>query len=846
MRARLESIARVESYLSGELSGTERTQFEADLLTDKLLQQLLTFQQDFQKAISRQALRAQIRSAAKQGGGGSSGLSGKMLLIGGIVVLAGIIAYALFGTQAPAEKQQPVTEQPAAISAPAAAVHSGDTMPLIAERTRETGYQRGNVTTIDRFPSTPEEKAKEWQPWIPFKRQYFNVDPAKGSTIEGKSGTVIIVPSNAFVDKNGAVVTAPVRFELIEAIEMADMLAYNLTTMSFGKVLSSGGMVHTEAFANGEKVEINPDRPLYIEIPTSRYNPDMMAWKGTTDGDRLNWEDPQPLRNFLATVSFDLLDFTPKGFADEVSAYLPFRGHATNSKALTDSLYYALGSPENISQLTATGITLSPTKRKPVDPDFKGAIGELTDSEGNLLKDIEIIFLVGDNINMSGEFSRENGRFPVDIYDRTPLQLQLVKPGYDTITTKKLTFTPEKVTRITADFRLNDAVTLTSSGTQSAEELLSCMIDPLSIRAIRTAGFSNTILATKAFEERVQLLHKLKNGQELFDLYVNNLSQNMFEIDQMAAARLTGTDKAVFEKLAAQKLTNVESNSIHSGQLTAYYKEKREEYRLENETAHNAYLAGTQAELNSLLEEVQALQTAAGSNGSGLSKSKAARFPKKGALNQVYATSWYSTGWMNIDSYVHTLEEGTPKNVTVDMGAGAVGRKIYQCLDLLKTIIPLNSENNTATAIFPDPSLSGSTDMSYTFCVGIDRQGGKIKYAEQRYNPYQTDRISLVWETISSDALYERLQALSPANEQLLGDLKKEETYIKELLRAREDRSAAQTKVNTLLDEFARESSIMQLLLKFINPCYIIPPEPKAPGPDKKPEKFEGQIFETT
>src|SRR5688572_8286565 len=106
---------------------------------------------------------------------------------------------------------------------------------------------------------------------------------------------------------------------------------------------------------------------------------------------------------------------------------------------------------------------------------------------------------------------------------------------------------------------------------------------------------------------------------------------------------------------------------------------------------------------------------------------------------------------MNIDCYLHALQSCTPKEVSIHVQMP--GGKVYQSLDLLQTIIPLIVTGETATAKFPDPSLPEGQKMKATFCVGIDRNGEAIRYAEQHYNPYTTDAVSLNWETISKEEL---------------------------------------------------------------------------------------------
>jgi hypothetical protein len=72
MRAPLESMERVSSYVSGTMTPDQRLRFEADLHTDVSLQEQLRFQQDLARVVERRALMKEIHTVSKHYGGGSS------------------------------------------------------------------------------------------------------------------------------------------------------------------------------------------------------------------------------------------------------------------------------------------------------------------------------------------------------------------------------------------------------------------------------------------------------------------------------------------------------------------------------------------------------------------------------------------------------------------------------------------------------------------------------------------------------------------------------------------------------------------------------------------------------
>lgn len=183
--------------------------------------------------------------------------------------------------------------------------------------------------------------------WIEPRVQSFIVNTTKSNLIEAENGTLISVPSKAFVDENGNSVTGNVDIKLIEALTLDDIVLYNLGTTADGKALQTGGMLHLEYLSDGKKVYVNPKRPLYIQVPTTKVEKDMQVFDGEVANGKVNWKNPQPLKKYLINIDFALLDFLPTGFADSVETFVPYKNHQINSKEFVDSLYYSLGVLEN-------------------------------------------------------------------------------------------------------------------------------------------------------------------------------------------------------------------------------------------------------------------------------------------------------------------------------------------------------------------------------------------------------------------------------------------------------------------------------------------------------------------
>jgi hypothetical protein len=116
-----------------------------------------------------------------------------------------------------------------------------------------------------------------------------------------------------------------------------------------------------------------------------------------------------------------------------------------------------------------------------------------------------------------------------------------------------------------------------------------CYIDPPSVFALKTQEFSNTFIATKEFEDRLRALHGIAKSDSLLDLYINNLSKNLWEVDALIAKQLQGEERKIFENFAAQRCTNLKDADIHQERLSKYYATKREALAEENKKANALY-----------------------------------------------------------------------------------------------------------------------------------------------------------------------------------------------------------------------------------------------------------------
>jgi hypothetical protein len=103
---------------------------------------------------------------------------------------------------------------------------------------------------------------------IPY--QTFTIDPTKPNVFYSKNGAKINIPSNAFLDKEGNVITGKVEVSFREFYNPLDFylagIPMNYNDNGVDKVLESGGMVELTAKSNKDELFVNPASKIKVDI----------------------------------------------------------------------------------------------------------------------------------------------------------------------------------------------------------------------------------------------------------------------------------------------------------------------------------------------------------------------------------------------------------------------------------------------------------------------------------------------------------------------------------------------------------------------------------------------------
>lgn len=892
MRADLQTLERIEAYLNGFMTSPEKEQFETELNNSNDLQTILDHQQLIQQAVARKAIMAQIKQFAPATVSSISFWTKfKWPIILSSIVLMALVGFSFVDNSEVIKENKSEVEKKV-ISEKKFEIKEAENTESKDDLPQDSPCKSTIEESTNNLKTSKSNDLDGLNTWITPDKQIFDLNPQNSHTLECKNGTLIIVPKNAFKDKSGNTITENVQLEIVEALNMADMLAYNLTTVNNDKALQSGGMLYVQPFVHGEKVEIHSDKPLHIEVPTQKIVPGMMAWKGIVDEKgNINWEEPKEIKRFLVPVNFNTLDFLPEGLANTVDAGLPFKKYKKSSHELVDSLYYSLSVNDtkgetSLFETVAIPYNSSPKILKTGDGKRRNdsAIEEASKPDtvttffSPKLQPLTIITDGTNNQIISGApqqskiadlqlkikgISPEDLKNTVIIFDPSGsnnlpkfnldgtiyIRSNLVTDRKNNYILRVKTACNEPIdTEITLE-QLLGKTTIDYKGKSCTPKLTSCYINPLSIKSIKTVPFENTFIATKEFEARLHELHKIPNAQEFLDLYINNLTKNLSDVDQLIANKLKGKHKTIFQAFANEKLTNVDNDEINQEDLKAYYNSSRKKFQKEVEEVRKQCRSLTEKELASVQNQLNKLNHDYYSS-SVITNTRGLSFPRINIGNQKslsvpqmtvattpsYKLSWNSGGWVNIDAYYHILSNGE-QIVSIDTQRSLQNIRIYQCINFVKTIIPLNNMDGMYEAHFPKEGKEGSESMKDTYCVGIQKDSDQLYFSEKRYNPYIDKTIYLDWVTITEVDLYSRLKQMSPMNDVLIKALDNEkENIAKEIERRKEKeridsinkiKEAEFLKEQARLDviiqakqlEIAKENAFIQSLIDKINPC---------------------------
>ncbi len=739
----------ITRYIDGELSASDKAAFEAQLNSNTELKKEYELQLKLVESVKRMGLKNQLASSFKKVKTTKLFTKAAICLVITLAVLGAVLIIKNQSHKAPNEIRYELNEE-------------GKPNWSEADRTLES--------------------------------QLFRINPDRDTIIETQQGIVIAIPAASFEHPTGEGITGNFDLEVKEAMTAAEIMKAGLSTLSNERLLETGGMFYINARQGNENLLVNRNKPLNVNVPMNNDKNDMMLFKGERRADgSIKWVEPKPMKRKLATVDILKLNFYPEHFLDSVKAL----GFDVKNKQLTDSIYYSFGGcgaydfQEDGNDTYKAMAAATPVSSYRIKPDGKKlfrqncAMCHTMDSqkltgpglEGILERVPSITWmkewiLNSDKVTASGDayarkIKEENGNAAMTVYEGTLS---------DTDMNALIKFITGK-SEIVIDNR---------PGSECSE------IDPARIKAIWDKQFNHTILATKAFEERLKVIFKTCDPR-ILKLYIHNLDHDLYELDSTAATLTSGEVQTKFKEFAKRRDGGVEISDAQSLKLQSYFEEKQAIYaKAMHATMQKLYEKENQQAQESSEKRNQHRQEQSTRNATTYSEELEINLDE--AYRQVgkkrssvppdnYASANITqTGWNNLDRYVM---ESTTNRTTLDYTDPENGKKAVIKYEPVSVTVT-NSGDYDRIVCYMIPNKLSSFQlmkqegtafkeklnelMNYSI-VTVGFKGSKTFYHEIRKGEAKAYSITLA--AIDTKALDIKLNSSFPLNQQkdLLKDI---------------------------------------------------------------------------
>lgn len=332
MRIDLETIKKIEYYLTNNMSVIEKKMFEQEMEGNEQLREAVMEQKNLTMAMEKSTIKSMAVNAGikyrrnlmiKYVAGVCTVV---VLLVGGYFVYDGLSNTKNMNEDALVENVVPSTGENSPLqnvvtSAATDSLSSGQTyqIPLIE---KGINHVKKDVLIIDSLPDKVftshlpdtftitnktnddtdvkvDSLLKDIQPnadngkiydHFVKESEFFTVSVNKDIKIKGIEGTRITIPKGSLVDSHGDAVEGTVTIQLIEFYKKSDMIFGNLHTQANGELLESGGMIYISAMQKDEELFIASDKKISIQFTGKELKDSMLLFNAVAGNDKLDWK----------------------------------------------------------------------------------------------------------------------------------------------------------------------------------------------------------------------------------------------------------------------------------------------------------------------------------------------------------------------------------------------------------------------------------------------------------------------------------------------------------------------------------------------------------------------------
>ncbi len=548
----------ITDYLEGKMTEAEKKSFESALLTNPNLKQAFENHKEIIQALTQAGIKTELKKGIKKGQ--FKNLFKKISL--GVIALAVVVG-----------------------------------VTAIVKSKLHTNNENNIRYELN------EENKKEWSDADKYlSPQVFTINGSKDTIIETKNGIIISIPANVFLNATGNAVTSELELEIKEAFSPFDIMKAGLSTTSNGKLLETGGMFYINARKDAKNLDIDKSKGLYVNIPDYQPQKNMLLFDGKRlENGQIDWVNPVAFENKVPTVDILSLNFYPPNFLDSLKA----NGFDITNKKLTDSIYYSFycNASDSILYLKEDSdfseVDDKDSSTKIINQDNAKIF--ITNNYARTLNLVNGEKLFKQNCSMC-HYAHTNqmltGPGLENILDRVPsrkwfvdftLNNERMIKGGDAYANKIYKQYGKAAMTVfegqLSDKDINAIIDYIERGSIKVDTNInasSCEIDPSRIHAIWDRKFNNTLLATHAFEERLQVIFTTCNVS-LLNLYLKNLDKPFYKLDSMAMKMCNEISNYnayhAFEAFYNKHEGVVSVSESHIAMLQKYMDEKQKLYK---------------------------------------------------------------------------------------------------------------------------------------------------------------------------------------------------------------------------------------------------------------------------
>ncbi|OUR98152.1 hypothetical protein A9Q86_13925 [Flavobacteriales bacterium 33_180_T64] len=368
-----QHIELINNYLNNVLSDDAKSDFKDKLQSDIAFNTLYEEHIVFLKGLDRIQIKSDIQKGKR------SYHTEKWLKISGVSILFIGVFMMLYTLISNASENNPTSNNevlnPIVLDSATTQKPTINKVLDISEDKvikNESNIEEYDATIINKtyksITATPGSPKKE--------AQIIRVNTQKDTSITCKEGTILKIKKGSFINPNTKkIATGTIDLKITEYYKLSDILMANLSTVSYGKLLETGGMIYIEVLQNETVLELKENSDIEISFSTKNKKSNMQLFYGQWTGRNINWELQNDVLEEL-NISEEIIE-VPFAVIEQVPTFpgCEAEGNESRKKCTSDAISKFISRNFN----TDIGLGLGLSGRQRINCIFK------IDQDGNII-----------------------------------------------------------------------------------------------------------------------------------------------------------------------------------------------------------------------------------------------------------------------------------------------------------------------------------------------------------------------------------------------------------------------------------------------------------------------------